>query len=207
MHPRLRSALAALESNCPKVAYVESREILDASPDDPFALGVAHLALRHLGFMTRAEEMRRRAEAAPTPAIPSADELDFMRRLDEIAARLASRRWNSRHVSHPRLKAPVAPPPPPSQGAVAEARRLANEGAYWLQHENIARAEQCWLQALELDPACPQAHFYRGELAMRQGKDVLARLCFVKALHGDPDCQPARVALARLTGRKAGVGA
>src|SRR5262245_37970607 len=179
MHELLSPAIAALAERRLDDAWKHARTVLDLDPQEPFALMLASVALRLLGRQSTAELFRKRAASAPLPHFPTAEDIEFMRRLDELAATGAG------------------------NDASARARRLANEGAYWFRFENVERAERCFKEALEADPVCCQAYYYRGLMAAELGRDAIARLCFAKALQADPDCAGAKMALERLVSGKA----
>ena len=178
MHALLSPAIAALAERRLEDAWKQARAVLDHDPNEPFALQLASVALRLLGRQSTADLFRKRAATAPLPHFPTAEDIEFMRRLDELAA------------------------PGAIGDASARARRLANEGAYWFRFENVERAERCFKEALESDPNCCQAFYYRGLMAAELGRDAIARLCFVKALQADPDCAGAKMALDRLIAGK-----
>jgi len=173
MQHRLTSALQALEDHRPGDAWAIVRDLIAENAGDPFALGIGAAALRLLGHRHRAEQLHKRAAAAALPAFPTAAELDFVRRLDELASTTTS-----------------------------VARRYASEGGYWYGKGNREKAEVCLLKALDLDPSCAMAHYYRGIIAAEQGRASIARLCFVSAMQADPGCMAARTALLGLMTKK-----
>jgi tetratricopeptide (TPR) repeat protein len=166
MNDRHRTALAALEDHRPGDAWAVARDLIAEQHDDVFALAAGAAALRLLGHRSRADMLQERANKAPLPPFPVADDLDFMRRLDELHSTSSS-----------------------------VARKYAAEGAHWLREKNFEKAEVCLIQALDLDPNCATAHYYRGLVAAEQGRTAVARLCFVNAMQADPDCMAARSAL------------
>ena len=178
MHALLGSAIAAIGERRLDDAWMQARSVLNEEPNDPFALTLASVALRLLGRQSTADLFRSRAATAQLPHFPTAEEIDFMRRLDELATSCAG------------------------TDKAVQARRLANEGAYWFRNENVERAERCFKAALETDPTCCQAFYYRGLMAAELGRASIARLCFIKALQADPECLGAKLALERLIAGK-----
>ncbi len=170
MNDRHRTALTALEDHRPGDAWAVARNLIAEDAADIFALGVGAAALRLLGHRSRSEQLAARARTAPTPPFPTAEDLDFMRRLDELASTVT-------HV----------------------ARRYTDEGSRWIREGNIEKAELCLLKALDLNPECAPAHYFRGLIAADQGRFGAARLSFMSALMADPALMAARAALLGLT--------
>ena len=170
MNDRHRTALAALEDHRPGDAWAVARDLIAEDSADIFALGVGAAALRLLGHRSRSEQLGARSRSAPTPPFPTAADLDFMRRLDEL-----------------------------SSTVVQVARKYAAEGSRWIREGNIEKAEVCLLKALDLDADCAAAHYFRGLIAADQGRFGAARLSFMSALMADPALIAARAALLGLT--------
>ena len=170
MNDRHRTALAALEDHRPGDAWAVARDLIAEDACDVFALGVGCAALRLLGHRSRSDQLGARARTAPTPPFPTAEDLDFMRRLDELASTV-------------------------TQVAI----RYSAEGGRWIRESNFEKAEICLLKALDLNPDCATAHYYRGLIAADQGRYGAARLSFMSAIMADPALIAARAALLGLT--------
>lgn len=166
---RLNSGLQALQSGKPAAAWSAAKAELDRDPADPFALALGAAALSGMGHRAKAADLRRRQAASPWPDFPSAEQLEFMRRLDESV-----------------------------RDRSTTARRYAEEAGRSIKKGNPRRAQHLLERAKELDADCALVHFHRGVLAVVEERPLVARLCFVAALKADAGLAAAREALVRL---------
>ncbi len=172
MNARLKSGLEALEQGRAEDAWVQVKLVLEKEPKNAFALSVGVMALRRLGLSSKAEQLRRKSAGAAYPAFPAAEDLDFMRRLDELDRR---------------------------RGA---AERLAEQAGKFIKEGRVQQAEALLNRAKGLEPANAVVQYYRGMFAAVENRPAVARLCFVSALKSDGGLDRAREALSRLLSGK-----
>lgn len=71
-------------------------------------------------------------------------------------------------------------------------------GAFYQLNAVIAAAEQCYLNAIALDPGNFRWHYYLGDLLLKNGRAEEALSRFERARQLDPDYRPMRLKLAQL---------